>query len=52
MDPREADAAVHLAIARQDAEVLTKARLDAGESLAEISGTAPLLERARTATRS
>ena len=46
MDPADAEAAADRAIAMQDAEAKTKARLDAGEKLPDISGATKVLEEA------
>jgi regulator of RNase E activity RraA len=46
LDPADAEAAADRAIAMQDAEVKTRARLDAGEKLPEISGATKVLEEA------
>lgn len=46
MDPADAEAAADRAIAMQDAEVKTRARLDAGEKLPDISGANKVLEEA------
>ena len=43
MDPADAEAAADRAIAMQDAEAATKARLDAGEKLPDISGASKVL---------
>jgi len=43
LDPGEAEAAADRAIAMQDAEVRTRARLDAGEKLPDISGATKAL---------
>jgi 4-hydroxy-4-methyl-2-oxoglutarate aldolase len=43
MDPADAEAAADRAIAMQDAEVATRARLDAGEKLPDISGATKVL---------
>jgi regulator of RNase E activity RraA len=46
LDPADAEAAADRAIAMQDAEVRTRARLDAGEKLPDISGATKVLEEA------
>ena len=46
MDPADAEAAADRAIAMQDAEAATKARLDAGEKLPDISGASKVLAEA------
>ena len=46
LDPADAEAAADRAIAMQDAEVKTRARLDAGEKLPDISGATKVLEDA------
>jgi 4-hydroxy-4-methyl-2-oxoglutarate aldolase len=46
LDPADAEAAADRAIAMQDAEVKTRARLDAGEKLPDISGATKVLEEA------
>ena len=46
MDRADAEAAADRAIAMQDAEVKTRARLDAGEKLPDISGATKVLEEA------
>jgi regulator of RNase E activity RraA len=46
LDPADAEAAADRAIALQDAEVKTRARLDAGEKLPDISGATKVLEEA------
>ena len=46
LDPSEAEAAADRAIAMQDAEGKTRARLDAGEKLPDISGATKMLEEA------
>ena len=46
LDPGEAEAAADRAIAMQDAEVRTRARLDAGEKLPDISGATKVMEDA------
>jgi regulator of RNase E activity RraA len=46
LDPAEAEAAADRAIAMQDAEVKTRARLDAGEKLPDISGATKVMEDA------
>jgi len=46
LDPAEAEAAADRAIAMQDAEAKTRARLDAGEKLPDISGATKVLEEA------
>jgi 4-hydroxy-4-methyl-2-oxoglutarate aldolase len=46
MDPADAEAAADRAITMQEAEVKTKARLDAGEKLPDISGATKVLEEA------
>ena len=46
LDPGEAEAAADRAIAMQDAEVKTRARLDAGEKLPDISGATKVMEDA------
>ena len=46
MEPADAEAAADRAIAMQDAEVKTRARLDAGEKLPDISGATRILEEA------
>ena len=43
MDPADAEAAADRAIAMQDAEAATRARLDAGEKLPDISGATKVL---------
>jgi regulator of RNase E activity RraA len=43
MDPADAEAAADRAIAMQDAEAATRARLDAGEKLPDISGASKVL---------
>ena len=44
MDPADAEAAADRAIAMQEAEAKSRARLDAGEKLPDISGATKLLE--------
>ena len=46
MDPADAEAAAERAISMQDAEAKTRARLDAGEKLPDISGATRVLEEA------
>jgi regulator of RNase E activity RraA len=46
LDPAEAEAAAERAIAMQEAEAKTRARLDAGEKLPDISGATKVLEEA------
>jgi regulator of RNase E activity RraA len=46
LDPAEAEAAADRAIAMQEAEAKTRARLDAGEKLPDISGASKVLEEA------
>jgi 4-hydroxy-4-methyl-2-oxoglutarate aldolase len=46
LDPADAEAAADRAIAMQDAEAKTRARLDAGEKLPDISGATKVLEEA------
>ena len=46
MDPADAEAAADRAIAMQEAESKTRARLDAGEKLPDISGATKVLEEA------
>lgn len=46
MDPADAEAAADRAIAMQDAEAATRARLDAGEKLPDISGATKVLQEA------
>jgi regulator of RNase E activity RraA len=46
LDPADAEAAADRAIAMQDAEAATRARLDAGEKLPDISGATRVLEEA------
>jgi regulator of RNase E activity RraA len=46
MSPADAEAAADRAIAMQEAEAKTKARLDAGEKLPDISGATKVLEEA------
>lgn len=46
MDPADAEAAADRAIAMQDAEAATRARLDAGEKLPDISGASKVLAEA------
>jgi 4-hydroxy-4-methyl-2-oxoglutarate aldolase len=46
LDPADAEAAADRAIAMQDAEAATRARLDAGEKLPDISGASKVLEEA------
>jgi 4-hydroxy-4-methyl-2-oxoglutarate aldolase len=46
LDRADAEAAADRAIAVQDAEVKTRARLDAGEKLPDISGATRVLEEA------
>jgi regulator of RNase E activity RraA len=46
LDPAEAESAADRAIAMQDAEAKTRARLDAGEKLPDISGATKVLEDA------
>ena len=46
LDPADAEAAADRAIAMQDAEVKTRARLDAGEKLPDISGATKVMEEA------
>jgi 4-hydroxy-4-methyl-2-oxoglutarate aldolase len=46
LDPAEAEAAADRAIAMQDAEARTRARLDAGEKLPDISGATKVMEDA------
>ncbi len=46
MDPADAEAAADRAIAMQEAEAKTRARLDAGEKLPDISGATKMLEEA------
>ena len=46
LDPADAEAAADRAIAMQDAEAKTRARLDAGERLPDISGATKVLEEA------
>jgi len=46
MSPGDAEAAADRAIAMQEAEAKTKARLDAGEKLPDISGATKVLEEA------
>jgi len=46
LDPADAEAAADRAIAMQDAEAKTRARLDAGEKLPDISGATKVLEDA------
>lgn len=46
LDPADAEAAAERAIAMQDAEAKTRARLDAGEKLPDISGATKVLEEA------
>jgi 4-hydroxy-4-methyl-2-oxoglutarate aldolase len=46
LDPADAEAAADRAIAMQDAEVKTRARLDAGEKLPDISGATKVLQDA------
>jgi regulator of RNase E activity RraA len=52
LDPAEAEAAADRAIAMQDAEAKTRARLDAGEKLPDISGATKVLEEALARQRS
>ena len=51
LDPMDAEAAADRAIAMQDAEVKTRARLDAGEKLPDISGATKMLEEAMAKQR-
>jgi regulator of RNase E activity RraA len=44
LDPADAEAAADRAIAMQEAEVHSRARLDAGEKLPDISGASKLLQ--------
>jgi regulator of RNase E activity RraA len=46
LDPADAEAAADRAIAMQDGEVKTRARLDAGEKLPDISGATKVMEDA------
>jgi regulator of RNase E activity RraA len=46
LDPADAEAAADRAIAMQDGEVKTRARLDAGEKLPDISGATKVMEEA------
>ena len=46
LDPQEAEAAAERAIGMQDAEVKSRARLDAGEKLPDISGATKTLQEA------
>jgi regulator of RNase E activity RraA len=46
LDPAEAEAAAERAIAMQEAEAKSRARLDAGEKLPDISGATKVLEEA------
>ncbi len=46
LDPRDAEAAAERAIGMQDAEVRSRARLDAGEKLPDISGATKMLQEA------
>jgi 4-hydroxy-4-methyl-2-oxoglutarate aldolase len=47
LDPKEAEAAAERAIGMQQAEVKSRARLDAGEKLPDISGATKMLQEAR-----
>jgi 4-hydroxy-4-methyl-2-oxoglutarate aldolase len=51
LDPVDAEAAADRAIAMQDAEAKTRARLDAGEKLPDISGATKVLEEAMAKQR-
>jgi regulator of RNase E activity RraA len=46
MNPADAEAAADRAIAMQEAEALSRARLDAGEKLPDISGATKVIEEA------
>jgi regulator of RNase E activity RraA len=46
LDPKEAEAAADRAIAMQEGEVKSRARLDAGEKLPDISGATKMLQEA------
>src|SRR3954466_15330279 len=46
LDPKEAEAAADRAIGMQEAEVKSRARLDAGEKLPDISGATKMLQEA------
>ena len=46
LDPKEAEAAAERAIGMQEAEVKSRARLDAGEKLPDISGATKMLQEA------
>jgi hypothetical protein len=46
LDPADAEAAADRAIAMQEAEVKSRARLDAGEKLPDISGATKVLQEA------
>jgi len=51
LDPADAEAAADRAISMQDAEAKTRARLDAGEKLPDISGATKVLEEAMAKQR-
>lgn len=46
LDPKDAEAAAERAIGMQDAEIKSRARLDAGEKLPDISGATKMLQEA------
>jgi 4-hydroxy-4-methyl-2-oxoglutarate aldolase len=46
LDPKEAEAAAERAIGMQEAEIKSRARLDAGEKLPDISGATKMLQEA------
>ena len=46
LDPKDAEAATERAIGMQDAEIKSRARLDAGEKLPDISGATKMLQEA------
>ena len=46
LDPKDAEAAAQRAIGMQDAEIKSRARLDAGEKLPDISGATKMLQEA------